>query len=98
GLYAVAKLIDWDDNPEGLRQGDLSGLPAGLAKLIRAAAQQADIVALARTLGVDPVVVVIALIAREHGGTSRSAKRIARAVLGKVDARDLAAAVKAIGL
>ena len=87
GLRDVADKIDWEDNPDGLRHGDLSALPPDIAASIRAAAQMPEIVRLAQALGVDPVVVVIALLARERGGASRSAQRIARAILGKADTK-----------
>ena len=97
-LHAVAKAIDWDDDPETLRQGDLSGLSRDAAATIRTAALRPEIVALAKKLAVDPAVLVIALIAKELGGWSRSASRLHRAVLGNADAADIASALKAIGL
>jgi hypothetical protein len=67
-LRGLARKIGWDDNPEALRQGDLSGLAPDVILAIRRAAELPEVVHLAQMLGVDPVIVVIALLAREHGG------------------------------
>lgn len=98
GLGGVADWIDWDDNPEALRNGDLSGLPHDLAALIRDAAQIPQVIALANALGIDPVVAVIALLAQAAGSSSRSAQRLARAILTPADARDIEAAKQQMGL
>ena len=81
GLSPVARNIDWDLAPQKLQAGDLSMLPDYAAQAIREAAAHDDVVALARTLGLDPVVLVIGLLAsaaRKH----RSAARLARAIFG----------------
>jgi len=81
GLSHVARNIDWDLTPQKLQVGDLSMLPDHAAQVIREAAAHADVVALARTLGLDPVVLVIGLLAnaaRKH----RSAARVTRAIFG----------------
>src|SRR5262249_14506846 len=61
-LHGIAQRIDWDQDPDALRRGDLASLPADAAAAIRAAARLPTVAALAQTLGVDPVALVIALI------------------------------------
>src|SRR5262249_61192452 len=98
GLRRIARRIDWDQDPDALRRGALTGLPADAADAIRAAAQLPTVAALAQTLGVDPVALVIALIARAAGKSSRSAQRIARAVLGKTAPAVIEPVLREIGL
>ena len=61
-------------------------------------AQTPAVVALAQALGIDPIVVVIALIARSAGARNRSAKRLARAILGKAADSTVEAALNEVGL
>jgi hypothetical protein len=80
-LSRVARSIDWDLAPQKLQSGDLSLLPGYAERAIRQAAADGHVVALARTLGLDPVVLVVGLVAyasRKH----RSAARLARAIFG----------------
>jgi hypothetical protein len=81
GLSGVMGLIDWDRAPQKLQSGDLSALPVSAARAISNAAAKAEVVAFAATLCLDPVVLVIGLLAytaRSH----RTAARIARAIFG----------------
>jgi hypothetical protein len=91
-------LIDWDADPEALRRGDLSDLPMSLVMAIQAAARLPEIAAFARTLGIDPVVAVVALLARAAGRSNRSAQRLARTILGRAQAADLETAMHEVGL
>src|ERR1700738_476170 len=50
--------------------------PRAAVRLIRAAARSAEVVALAKALGIDPMVAVSALLARAAGGSNRSAERL----------------------
>ena len=97
-LRGVASRIDWHDNPEALRRGHLSGLSPDVDAAIRTAAQGPEIIALAQALGLDPIVVVIALLARSLGAANRSAQRLARAILGKSPEDDIEAALEEVGL
>jgi hypothetical protein len=97
-LSDLSDLIDWDADPEALRRGDLSGLPATVVMAIQSAAQQPEIVAFARTHGIDPVLAVIALLARAAGRSNRSAQRLSRTLLGGVQGADLEAAMHEVGL
>jgi hypothetical protein len=89
--------IDWDADPESLRRGDLSQLCPDKAEAIRKAAQGQAIVALATALGLDPIVVVIALFARAEI-MNRSAQRLSRAVLGAMPYAAIAGAMSELGL
>jgi hypothetical protein len=97
-LTGIADRIDWDADPEALRRGDLSGLAADVLLMIRLAASQPDIIALADKLGVSAAVVIIALLARKASGENRSAARLARAILGRTRADALTAVMKHMGL
>lgn len=78
-LSRVARVIEWDFAPDKLRSGDLSVLAPAAARAIRQAAINQDVVALARKLGLDPIVLVVGLLA--HAGRShRTAARIARTI------------------
>jgi hypothetical protein len=80
-LLQVARQIDWDQAPQQLQSGDLSALAAKGARAIRNAAAEAEVAALAATLGLDPTVLVIGLLAYAARG-HRTAARIARAIFG----------------
>jgi hypothetical protein len=97
-LNQFVRHIDWDDDPEALRRGDLAGVPRAAVRPIRAAARAAEVVALASALGIDPIIAVIALLARAAGGSNRSAERLARAVLGTAEEDAVMAAMAVLGL
>jgi hypothetical protein len=61
------------------------------------AAATKEIVEAAKKAGVDPVVYVIALMARSVGAFNRTAGRIARTAFKGVSDVDVAASAKAIG-
>jgi hypothetical protein len=98
GLDGILGCIDWDDDPDALRRGDLSSLSPDASAAIERAAQLPAIVALARSLRLAPVVVVIALLAKAAGAISRSAQRIARSLLAAADQAAVAAAMAEAGL
>jgi hypothetical protein len=80
-LDDTMQVIDWDLAPQKLRSGDLSMLVSAVEQAIREAASNKQVIALARTLGLDPVVFIVGLLApaaRSH----RAAARIARAIFG----------------
>jgi len=68
----------WDAEPDRLIGGDLSGVPARNADAIRKAASLTRCVNLAKSIGVSPVSVIVALIAHSQSTRSRVAARIAR--------------------
>jgi hypothetical protein len=90
--------IDWDADPEALRRGDLADVPRAAVRPIRAAATVPEVVALASALGIDPMIAVIALLARAAGRSNRSAERLARAILGAAEEQAVMAAMSALGL
>jgi hypothetical protein len=81
--------IDWNTAPKQLQAGDLSSLDTDMAKLIRDAAVLDEVSALARSLGLDPVVLVIGLLARMQAASNRSAARIARTIFRGRSAKEL---------
>jgi hypothetical protein len=98
GLSGMITRIDWDDDPDALCRGDLASLPLDVVAAIERAARLPAVVALANSLGLDAVVVVIALMAKAAGSASRSAQRIARTLLAGADQRAVSAAMTKAGL
>jgi hypothetical protein len=98
GLHGMIAQIDWDDDPDALCRGDLASLPQDVVAAIERAARLPAVVALATSLGRTAGVVVIALMAKAAGATSRSAQRIARTLLAGADQSAVAAAMAAAGL
>ena len=81
-LYGLGTRIDWDSEPARLRAGDLSKLDQDVARAIRETAKIDEVRDLADQLGLDPVIVVIGLMARAASPGNRSAARIAHAIFG----------------
>lgn len=82
-LDALSRRIPWDRAPQRLQSGDISDLDADVAQAIRRLATEPIIVRAARDLGCDPIVLVIALLARAAAARERTAARVARAILGE---------------
>jgi hypothetical protein len=97
-LHRLIGRIDWDADPDALRHGDLTGLPPDVMAAIAYAVQLPEIVALARTLAVDAAIVFIGLMARAARGHSRSAGRLADALLKQMSAKDIEAVAATVGL
>jgi hypothetical protein len=72
-LVACRGRIDWASRPEALRQGDLSQVRRWVARVVQLAASDPDVIALATTLGLPPVVLVLAMLADSERDTSRAA-------------------------
>lgn len=81
-LATLAARIAWDAAPQRLQAGDLTGLDGALADPIRRIAAELFVIQEARSAGCEPLVFVIALLARTVARRSRTADRIARAILG----------------
>jgi hypothetical protein len=79
----LSAAINWDQAPHRLQAGDLAELDPTVARAIRDLAARAEIIELARKLALDPLVLVIGLLARMQADRNRSAARIARAIFGK---------------
>ncbi len=83
-LSSLGARIDWDVAPQQLQAGDLSTLDRDVARAIQTAAAVTEVVVLARQLTLDPVALVIGLIARSESSRNRSAARLAKAVFGDI--------------
>jgi hypothetical protein len=97
-LRSAVGVIHWSANPEALRRGDLSGLPEWVVDLLHRAADLPLILALAIDLGVVPLVVAVALLARAEASTNRHAGRLQRAILRGASESTLNTALRAAGL
>jgi hypothetical protein len=95
----LADAIGWDQAPDRLQAGDLADLDPAVARAIRDLAARAEVIALANKLALDPLVLVVGLLARMQADRNRSAARIARAIFGKRPRREVddAAATAGIG-
>ncbi len=90
-IAALSVRIDWNFAPQRLQGGDLSGIAPDLAQLIHGLAREPGIVEAAGRFGCEPIVLVIALLARTAARRSRAADRIARAILGDRPTDDIEA-------
>ena len=88
--------IDWNTNPAALLRGDLTEVDAGVAAVVRALASLKEVMTLAIALGLNPVVVAIALLARREAHGNRTARRIATALLKGAEIGLLTAAIHAV--
>src|SRR5262249_28253108 len=80
-LSRIARHMNWDFAPDRLQAGDPKGLPSSVQEAIRKAAAKSDVIALARRLGLDPIVLVIGLMAHAVAQKNCSARRLSRAIL-----------------
>jgi hypothetical protein len=79
----LAAKIDWSNASVQLANGQLTILPAEIVNEIQAFAQQPHIVQRAAELGLDPIKLVIALIASRVSARNRAAARVLRGIKGK---------------
>ena len=77
---------------------DLADLDPTLARAIRDLAARAEVIELAKKLALDPLVLVIGLLARMQADRNRSAARIARAIFGKRPRREVDEAAATAGI
>jgi hypothetical protein len=82
-LALVARQLDWVSSPNKWIAGDLSELEPAAAAIIERAAATLGVIALARRMKIDPVVLLIGLLARSQEAINRTAARVAKAILGK---------------
>ena len=97
-LALVIGRIDWEQNPEALRLGDIDNLPHDVVSLIRRAARVPTIAGLARTWGIDVIVAIIGLLAEAEAPQHHCAERLARAILADAVASEVAIAMREVGL
>jgi hypothetical protein len=76
------EVVDWNANPAALTSGSLDGAPHMLVRYVAALVADAHLQEMAEQLGMTPLVLAIAVLARAHAGRDRTAARIARAMLG----------------
>jgi hypothetical protein len=98
GRTRLAPAIDWDQAPHRLQAGDLAELDPAIARAIRDLAARPDVIDVANKLKLDPLVLVIGLLARMQGDRNRSAARIARAIFGKRPRREIDEAAAMAGI
>jgi hypothetical protein len=97
-LSRIARTMNWDFAPDRLQGGDLRGLGSSVQEAIRKAAAKSDVIALARTLGLDPIVLVIGLMAHAVEQHNRSARRLARVLLPNTLTDEQKAVARGFGL
>jgi hypothetical protein len=97
-LSRIAKSMNWDFAPDRMQAGDLKGLASSVQEAIRKAAAKTEVMALARTLGVAPIVLVIGLMAHAVAQQNRSARRLARAILSDTLSEQQKTVARGLGL
>jgi hypothetical protein len=97
-LPKIGSRIDWDISPNHLLAGDLSALDPQDAWLIERAAALPEAIALAKQMNIDPIVLIVALIARSQSRRNRSAARIAKAIFGNGFTDELRSIAGKLGL
>ena len=100
-LAELARLgagIDWDADPGKLQAGDLSGLDRETKKAIRRASTLPEVSALAKKIGIQPVLLIVGLLARAAASRSRTAQRLAHALLGSAPEAALSDLARRLGL
>jgi hypothetical protein len=97
-LPGVGSKIDWDISPNQLLAGDLSALDPQDARLIEDAAALPEVIALAKRMNVDPIVLIVGLVARSQSRRNRSAARIAKAIFGNRIIEELRSIAAKLGL
>jgi len=90
--------VNWDECPERLSNGEIDALPLIVKAGVLALANAKPVQVLADSLGKTAAAIVIALLAEADSGHSRTAGRIARAVLGRAEKNLVDMARKAVGL
>ena len=97
-MSRLGSQIDWDVSPNQLIAGDLSAVEPVAARLIEIAATIPEVVDLAQQMNLDAVRLIVALVARAHSSKSRSAARVARAILGAKTSVEIEALSRRLGL
>ena len=97
-LVEAGGQVDWEASPSSLLAGDLSTLPQRLSKDMLRLAGEGDIRKAGDRLGLDPLLLIIGIVARGNALRSRSAARLADAIIGRVDPALLQEALDALGV
>lgn len=88
-LLALARTIDWSGSPSRLVAGDLSDLDPVTAGKLWELAGNPRITEEANRLSMDPILVVIGLLARALAPNDRTAARVERSLFGDREVLDL---------
>jgi hypothetical protein len=83
--FELGKKIDWDSAPQRLQTGDLSELDETTARAIQQTAIRPDMTSCAARFGLEPIILVVGILARVESSNNRSAARIAKAIFGSQD-------------
>jgi hypothetical protein len=97
-LSAARAHIRWEAEPERLRAGDVSGLPADVVAMLIRSAEVEGVKRLAAVLGIPPIVIVLALLAQAQASWDNAARRFSRALLGPADLHAVEACMRELGL
>jgi hypothetical protein len=97
-LLGIGSKIDWDTSPNQIIAGDTSELDPIDARMIEQAAATTEVIALAKRMNINPIVLIIALIARSKSLGNRSAHRIAKAIIGPSFAKEAQSVARVLGL
>jgi hypothetical protein len=81
GAKRLGRLIPWNSFPNEIKEGRLDCLPGVVADAVRKAAGEAKVIALAARFGLDPAILVIALIAYKVAASDKAAARVFRAIV-----------------
>ncbi|MCL2716467.1 MAG: VWA domain-containing protein [Alphaproteobacteria bacterium] len=94
----IALRIRWQDIAASLQNGDLSALADSDASAIRALAGRQRIIDIAAKYALDPLLLVIALMAFWNAESSDAAAGTCRVILGGVPIKKCLAAIEAVGV
>lgn len=97
-LAGLSRQIDWLTQGQRLADGDLGGLPPATAEAIQQAADFVPVQRVAERLGIPALKLVVGLLARSAAAHDRHAARVARALLGRADPREVQRASHRMGL
>ena len=97
-LLMLAATLPWNARPQRLIEGDVSVLPRETAEAIRNAAKVPWLIAEAKRLGIDPLALILGLMARSQGARDRMAARVARGILKSASETALDALAVKLGL
>lgn len=97
-LTGIASTLSWDLAAGDLLEGNLSKLTPSAVDVIRETARLPGIVAVAQSLNVESIVLVLALLALVRAQTDRSAARFARKILGSKPSVKIRVLMSTLGL
>ncbi|MYD94450.1 MAG: VWA domain-containing protein [Chloroflexi bacterium] len=96
-IAAIAGVIDWDIAADALARGDLRRLPGAVADVMLALSVHEDVRAAAAGLGIDGLLLAIALVAEAAADRSRQAARVRRRILQGVSVAEFEAFARDFG-